>query len=243
LPNRTSNFAALAHGSFENRILGTADYAAFARWSAQYRELTHSSAHQVSNRLLAIGREIFEWLNGATEFLNKISAIATPPLEIPFVTNKDDSLANWTNARAFLDVPWELIADPYDQYWCLHNSIRFCPVRRLGNAAEVPPPSPNRLKVVFMAAAPRGATKLSYEAEESSIIGATKNLGLEMVSMLTVLVAREKRSATQEPMTSLAFKRNLNQIYLVFCHFCDTLATDAEALDSSAPCHLPGNVV
>jgi hypothetical protein len=44
-------------------------------------------------------------------------------------------------------------------------------------------------------------------------------------------------------MKSLAFKRDLKKIHLVFCHFCDTLATDATALDSSAPCHLPGNVV
>jgi hypothetical protein len=36
-------------------------------------------------------------------------------------------------------------------------------------------------------------------------------------------VAREKRSATQEPMKSLAFKRNLNQIYLVFVIFATRL--------------------
>jgi hypothetical protein len=33
----------------------------------------------------------------------------------------------------------------------------------------------------------------------------------------------------------LAFKRNLDQMYLVFGHFCDTLATDANARNSPMP--------
>ena len=55
-----------------------------------------------------------------------------------------------------------------------------------------------------MAAAPRGATNLNYEAEESSIISATKNLGLEMVveesgelDLLAACVAREKPDVVQ----------------------------------------------
>ncbi|MHC4065101.1 MAG: CHAT domain-containing protein, partial [Planctomycetota bacterium] len=79
-----------------------------------------------------------------------------------------------------------------------------CPIRRIGTAQPPPAPAPHRLSLVFMAAAPRGADNLNYEAEEAAILTATKDVGLDLVveesgtlDLLSACVAREQPDAIQ----------------------------------------------
>ncbi|MFN7950376.1 MAG: CHAT domain-containing protein [bacterium] len=131
---------------------------------------------------------------------SRASSRARPPLEIELAIGKVDTDAP---ARAFLNAPWELLA-ANGEHWALREDIVLVPVRRIGKASPPPAPSPNRLALVFMAAAPRGADNLSYEAEEATILDATKGLGLDLVveesgtlDLLSAIVAREKPDVVQ----------------------------------------------
>jgi len=182
-----------AAGVSEDRPLADEDYRLFARWAARHQELARKSPAAAAG-LLQPGCEIFDWLNGAAQFLTRLPDTATTPLVIEFAIGKADSPL----AHTFLDAPWELAAHA-GRHWSLRSDIMFCPVRRIGKAVEPPPPSPDRLRVVFMAAAPRGASSLNYEAEEASILTATRHISLDLVveesgalGLLSVCVAREK---------------------------------------------------
>jgi len=188
----------------EDRPLIDADFQLLAAFSARHQKLARSRTPTSSAGLLTLGHEIFTFLNGPTQFLKRLTDTTTPPLHILFATGRDDT----PNARTFLDAPWELLADPSTanaQHWSLREDLLFCPIRRIGAAsANVLPPSPSRLSVVFMAAAPRGADNLDYEAEEASILQATKDLGLDLVveesgelNLLAACVAREKPDVIQ----------------------------------------------
>ncbi|MBU2548925.1 MAG: hypothetical protein KKB20_10965 [Proteobacteria bacterium] len=63
-------------------------------------------------------------------------------------------------------------------------SLLFCPIRRLGRPGQPDPPSPYRPSLVFMAAAPRGRSPLRYEDEETAILTATGNLGMDLGHLL-----------------------------------------------------------
>ncbi|MBI1358089.1 MAG: CHAT domain-containing protein [Acidobacteria bacterium] len=180
----------------EDRPVGDADLEQLAAWTARYRDL--ASAVAPAAGLLALGQELFAWLNGADRFLDRILDVATPPLLVEFAVGRSDN----PRARTFLDAPWELLAQD-GRHWAL-GELAYSPVRRIGKAASPPAPSPNRLSVVFMAAAPRGADNLDYEAEEASILGATRSLGLDLVveesgelEQLAAVVARERPDVVQ----------------------------------------------
>ncbi|MGB8295914.1 MAG: tetratricopeptide repeat protein [Polyangia bacterium] len=106
-------------------------------------------------------------------------------------------------ALALLNAPWEVLASN-GEFWALQASLAFCPIRRIGKAATPAPPSADRLGLVFMAAAPRGADSLNYEAEEIAILKATHSLRLDLVveesgtlDLLSACVAREKPEVIQ----------------------------------------------
>ena len=80
---------------------------------------------------------------------------------------------------AFLDLPWELLADAYG-HLAGDPKVRFLPVRRLGQPSAPAAPSPFRLSLAFMAAAPHGASSLNFEEEEAAIFKATGSLGLDL---------------------------------------------------------------
>ena len=181
----------------EDRPLAAKDYDLLASWAARHRELAEDRKSDAG--LLQLGQEIFDWLNGAGQFLSRLTGSARPPLRIDFVVAKQES----PQARVFLDAPWELMSQG-GSFWSLREDMVFCPVRRIGDARDPAAPSPNRLSVVFMAAAPRGADNLSFEAEETSILSATKNLGVDLIveesgelGLLSACVAREKPDVVQ----------------------------------------------
>ncbi len=81
----------------------------------------------------------------------------------------------------FLEVPWELMAKQ-DQRLSAHPDLAFCPVRRIGKASEPRTPSEYRLSTFFMMAEPRGqGTPLRYEEEETAILNAPGNFGMDLM--------------------------------------------------------------
>src|SRR5262249_61033541 len=86
--------------------------------------------------------------------------------------NRYPSAGEWALLRA----PWELLADKQG-FLAGDVGLGFSPVRRLGRRVPAPALDKHRLGLVFMAASPRGALELDYEAEETAImaaVGATK---------------------------------------------------------------------
>ena len=150
--------------------------------------------------MLELGRHLHDWLNGPEHFLRRLIEIVPAPVSLEFAVARQDDTAL---GRAFLDAPWELLAVD-GRHWALADDIVFCPLRRIGNAGPTPLPSPNRLSLVFMAAAPRGADTLAYEAEEAAILRATQSIEIDLVveesgtlDRLSACVARERPDVVQ----------------------------------------------
>ena len=178
----------------EDIPVGEKELELLAGWAKRHREL--AAKHEARDELLALGEEMWSWLESrGSGFLNRLLEMAQPPVVVDFAVSKPDDGAT---ARAFLDAPWELLA-ANGQYLALDDKLAFCPVRRIGPAAAMPAAAPpHRLSVVFMAAAPRSADNLDYEAEEARILQATRTVGLDLVveesgtlELLAACVARE----------------------------------------------------
>ena len=179
-----------AAGLREDRLLTDEDINRLSHWARCYRIAVQE---QMPASLIGLGQEMHHWLNGNERFLDRLQDTVQPPFLIEFAVPREAT----DRERAFLDAPWELIATDGEP-WALRADIIFCPVRRVGKAVQPPGASANRLSVVFMAAAPRGADNLNYEGEEAIILSATKNLGIELVveesgtlELLSKCVARE----------------------------------------------------
>jgi hypothetical protein len=181
-------------GLREDRPLGDADLAALHNWTQ--RHLVRARSHLAGDdELLRIGTEMAEWLNGETSALRRALAGVAPPVIAEFRIERDDES---DRARAFWDAPWELLALD-GRYLALDEGVLLCPLRRLGAPQPPAPPSPYRLSLVFMAAAPRGADNLDYEAEEAAILDATGDIEIDLaveesgtLDRLARLIAREQ---------------------------------------------------
>lgn len=180
----------------KRRQLNAEDFARFRDWSTRYRQAIGGPHAQPT--LLAIGREMFQWLNGGMQVLAELArTTAEPPLVLELTTGREPD----DDAQAWLDAPWELLACPDRGHWALSERLQFCPVRRLGKPAAPSPPAPHRLHAVFMAASPTGLgdrAQLEYEAEETAILRATDQIGMDLVveesgtlALLTACLARE----------------------------------------------------
>jgi len=181
----------------EDREFTDADAASLTEWGHRYRQATSEEANDQD--LLRIGEELYDWVNGADKFLERMIDSVAAPLIIEFAAGREES----DRVRAFLDAPWELIASS-GRHWTPREDLVFTPVRRIGKAQPPPPPAQDRLGLVFMAAAPRRVSALNYEAEEASILQATKNIGIDLVveesgtlDLLAACVAREKPDVVQ----------------------------------------------
>ncbi len=182
----------------EDRRLAADDGQRFQGWGERYLAAIRKDGDH--NVLLELGSEMLAWLEGPTSCLTLSLEAATAPVIIEFTVARLDER---DLAKAFLNAPWELLAKD-GQFWALRPDLVFCPVRRVGKAAVPAQPSANRLGLVFMAAAPRGADNLDYEAEEASILNATRDLGLDLSveesgtpELLSASVAREKPDVIQ----------------------------------------------
>ena len=185
----------------EELALGGNETARLQAWTARHRALAFKE-DAAPQDLLQIGQEMFEWLSGPTQFLKALPNAVSAPLLVEFAVDKTDDSKE---ARAFLDAPWELLAFG-GRRWALRGDILFCPIRRIGKSLQPPPPSPDCLSLVFMAAAPRDAGNLNYEAEEAAILKATRNLTLSLdliveesgtLDLLSAAVSRERPHVVQ----------------------------------------------
>jgi hypothetical protein len=79
--------------------------------------------------------------------------------------------ASYATAAAFLQVPWELLANEQG-FLAADAVLNYCPLRRLGEPGAIPRASDLCLGLVFMAPAAHGADELDFEGEESAILAA-----------------------------------------------------------------------
>ncbi|MEW6218891.1 MAG: CHAT domain-containing protein [Thermodesulfobacteriota bacterium] len=82
-------------------------------------------------------------------------------------------------AHAMLDAPWELLANR-DGFLADDAVQIFEVARRIDRPREAIAPRHRDLQLLFMAAAPRGASALDFEAEEAAILAATERLPLHL---------------------------------------------------------------
>jgi hypothetical protein len=159
----------------EPRPLPPADRRPFAGWTRTYREA--SGTPDPAKALLEIGREMYRWLDGNEGWLARLRAgSGTAPIVLEVAASVEPTEAE----RAFLEAPWELLAD--ERGHLAQRTPLFVPVRRLGKRAEPVASSAYRLSMVFMAAAPEGGgAALSYEEEETAILRAVGSLGMDVV--------------------------------------------------------------
>lgn len=164
----------------QERPITEEDWERFASWTRTYQRAQRQTD---AAQLLALGKQIYQWLDDGHNWLSKLKENRKTPFVIEFQTSMDPG----NNEHLFLEAPWELVADDNDLL-AGNINVLFCPVRRIGkpNPETNNGVTPYRLSAVFMAAAPetnlQGAGKpLRYEDEERAIFEATGDLGMDMV--------------------------------------------------------------
>jgi tetratricopeptide (TPR) repeat protein len=182
----------------EPRDITAEDREQFTRWTKSYgRVLSDSSSRDPGDVLLNVGREIYQWLNGAEGWMERLfRSSAQPPFILEFTVSPEAG----EEERCFLEVPWELAAD--GQGHLAADPYRFyMPVRRVGEPGGEGELSPYRFHAVFMAAAPRDSVSLRFEEEETAVLDAAGSTGMDLTvedsGSLTLLgdcMARETKT-------------------------------------------------
>jgi tetratricopeptide (TPR) repeat protein len=170
-------FELLCAGSPVGRCRHLNDTAVFdlKGFSDRYRSLLGSS--QPAAGLLALGRDLYGWLNSDDAQLTRLLQQADRPLRFEVCTaDRYPSEAEWALLRA----PWELLAGGKD-FLAGDVGLGFSPVRRVGRRTDAPPLDRHRLGLVFMAASPQGAQELDYEREETAIMEAAGSTKLDLL--------------------------------------------------------------
>jgi hypothetical protein len=125
---------------------------------------------------LALGRDLFRWLDGDSGALKRLRDHAPRPFVFEVRGPRSPTAEEWTLLRA----PFELLADAQG-FLAEDARLQFSPVRRLGSAVKAPPLGDRRLGLVFMASSPRRQQELDYEAEESAILAAVPPERIDLV--------------------------------------------------------------
>jgi tetratricopeptide (TPR) repeat protein len=156
--------------SFEVKV---EDVELLEKLAAQYQQaLAHRDDNQ--QNLLEIGTELGHWLN-RSGWLERLLDEVDAPWAVVFQVPRRPKAAE----TAWLNAPWELLA--WEKvHLAIDIDVRFNPVRQIGEAKNTLEPSPYRLGLMFMAAAPEQVTTLSYESEELAILDATQDRDLEL---------------------------------------------------------------
>ena len=137
------------------------------------------------DEFIAIGRELFTWLDGDAGQLSQLLETAERPLVFEVRGPRTPTERAWAVLRA----PFELLAPPpsgspaeaASGFLAEDAYLRFCVVRRLGAPGTPPPLDGFRLGLAFMASSPRGQHELDYEAEEAAILGAVGENRVDLV--------------------------------------------------------------
>ena len=188
-----------------SRKITNSDKEKFKEWIAEYR-LAVSDKKNSQKLFLETGQRMFQWLNSAdstfTRFLNNTKQ--TPLIiefEVPTQPNEDELL--------FLELPWEIIANEKG-FLASQPGIAYCPVRRIGQPQAPKDPEPYKLSLVFLAAAPKETTvHLQFEQEETAILDATEQVGLD----LTV----EESGSLEGLCRTMSFEKPVDVIH-ISCH-------------------------
>ena len=92
-------------GLAERRLVTADDQERCNAWATQYRWLLGREGAEA--RLVALGREMYAWLDGETRWLERLLADTIPPLVLEFQASaRPDALG-----QAVLLAPWELLAN------------------------------------------------------------------------------------------------------------------------------------
>ncbi|GGN06478.1 tetratricopeptide (TPR) repeat protein [Actinoplanes campanulatus] len=141
----------------------------------RYVQAVH--AHAGDATFVALGRDLYAWLDGdqaqLSDLLTQVRAPATFEVRAP----KDPPDQVWAVLRA----PFEVLARPQGGFLAEDALIRFEVVRRLGRAETPPALDDHRLGLMFMASSPRGQFELDFEAEETAILDAVGDTRVDLV--------------------------------------------------------------
>ncbi|MBC2907855.1 CHAT domain-containing protein, partial [Streptomyces sp. PSKA01] len=156
------------------RMLQTSDVDLLNDIAAQYVDAVRTGSREQA--LLAVGRELYRWLDGDLGQLTDLLDAAPAPLMFEVRASARPSVAAWALLRA----PFELLAVPEGRFLAEAPEL-FAVARRLGQPGPVQAPDGYRLGVAFMASAPRGQHELDFEAEEMAILKAVGETSLDLV--------------------------------------------------------------
>ncbi|MEV7287092.1 CHAT domain-containing protein [Streptomyces sp. NPDC093252] len=156
------------------RVLGTTDVEFLTAVAGRYVDaVRHGSGDQA---LLAVGSELYRWLDGDLGQLTGVLDEAAAPVVFEVRAAARPSGAAWALLRA----PFELLAAPEGGFLAAGSEL-FAVVRRLGRPRSGPEMDGFRLGVAFMASAPRGGHELDFEAEETAVLNAVGGTSLDLV--------------------------------------------------------------
>ncbi|MFI6009534.1 CHAT domain-containing protein [Streptomyces sp. NPDC051243] len=156
-------------------MLKTSDVELLTATAAQYVAAVRSGSKDQA--LLAVGRELYRWLDGDLGQLTRLLDEASAPLVFEVRGPGRPSAAAWALLRA----PYELLAAPEDGFLADEEPKLFAVARRLGHPSAAQALDGYRLGVAFMASAPRGQHELDFEAEEMAILNAVGETSLDLV--------------------------------------------------------------
>jgi tetratricopeptide (TPR) repeat protein len=157
------------------RVLGQADVDLLQGLAARYVQAVQ--AHSDAGVFVALGRELYGWLDGEQGQLAALLEQAVTPLVFEVQGPRLPSDRAWALLRA----PFELMAAPDGGFLAEDALSRFCVVRRLGVAGQRPRLDGLRLGLAFMASSPRGQHELDFEAEEAAILNAVGDGRVDLV--------------------------------------------------------------
>ena len=157
------------------RTLQTSDVDLLNAVAGQYVDAVRNGSKDLA--LLAVGRELYRWLDGDLGQLTRLLDEASAPLVFEVRAPAKPSAAAWALLRA----PFELLATPEGEFLAAEKSKLFAVARRLGRPSTAQPLDRYRLGVAFMASAPRGQHELDFEAEELAILNAVGETSLDLV--------------------------------------------------------------
>ncbi|WP_030395560.1 CHAT domain-containing protein [Kitasatospora purpeofusca] len=156
------------------RLLQDSDVAWLTAVAGRYVDAVRGGSRR--EVLLALGRELYGWLDGDRRRLTRLLDEAPVPVLFEVRGPRRPSAAEWALLRA----PFELLAAPGGGF-LVEEPEQFAVVRRLGRPGPADALDDRRLGVAFMASSPRGQNELDYEAEELAILGAVGETGLDLV--------------------------------------------------------------
>ncbi len=140
-------------------------------WVSRYRTFVENPTE--AEALVALGRELFDWLDASGWASQWLEGPGPRLLEVTAASSHPS-----TDEVLVTSLPWEVLA--MEAGFLAADGLQLYEVwRRIGRAEDAKVPSHRDLSLLFMAAAPRGGgARLAFEAEEAGILAATERLGL-----------------------------------------------------------------